>query len=51
MSAKSDVHHCDSEQGVPSDSGKVCSGVKCDHEECMYIRNNVNISETISHYS
>jgi len=46
----SDVDHCYSEQGVPTDSGKVCSGVNCHRDERMYICNNGSISEKISHY-
>jgi hypothetical protein len=51
ISAKSDVYYRCSQQGFSTDSGKVCSGVKCDIEERMYIRNNVSISETITLYS
>ena len=37
ISAMSDAHHQWSRQGVLPDSRKVCSCVKCDHAECMYV--------------
>jgi hypothetical protein len=37
ISAMSDIHHRYSKQGVPTDSWKVCSGVKFDHDERMHV--------------
>jgi hypothetical protein len=47
ISAMSDVHHRHSKQSFPTDSGKVCSGVKFDHDECTWSKHSTLMTKRI----